>query len=169
LMNQAIHGVDLLTWFAGLPNEVSGSITRRVHLGIEADDTTVATLRFPSGALGTIEATTATWPGWSRRIELCGELGSVTLEDDHIARWEFAQSDADDEAVRDAPRDGALGSGAGAASGISLLGHLRQIGDFVEAVREDRPAAIDGHEGRKAVALIHAIYESARQGTRVSL
>jgi UDP-N-acetyl-2-amino-2-deoxyglucuronate dehydrogenase len=162
LMNQAIHGVDLLQWFAGLPVEVTGWIARRVHTGIQADDTTVANLRFPCGALGTIEATTAAWPGWSRRIEICGEHGSICLEDDDIVRWEFARGEPGDEAIQAGPRDASLGSGAGAASGISITGHLRQISDFVEAVRDDRPPAIDGREGRKAVALVHAIYASAR-------
>jgi predicted dehydrogenase len=169
LMNQAIHGVDLLQWFAGLPIEVSGRMTRRVHTAIQADDTTVASLAFPCGALGCIEATTATFPGWSRRIELCGEQGSICLEDDHIARWDFARAEPEDEAVRSAPRDDALGSGAGSAGSISIAGHLRQIGDFVAAVHEDRPPIVDGHEGRKAVALIHAIYDSARRGAAVRL
>ncbi len=168
LMNQAIHGVDLLQWFAGLPTEVSGWITRRVHLGIEADDTTVASLKFPCGAFGTIEATTAAWPGWSRRIELCGEHGSVCLEDDRISRWDFARPEPEDTDVLAAGND-SLGSGAGAAGGISLAGHLRQIADFVEAVRDDRQPSIDGHEGRKAVALVHAIYESAKKGVAVRL
>lgn len=169
LMNQAIHGLDLLQWFAGLPSEVSGRITRRVHLGIEADDTAVATVRFPGGALGSIEATTATWPGWSQRIELCGEQGAVCLEGDHLARWDFAHALPEDEGVRAAPRDPTLGSGAGAAGGISIAGHLSQIRDFVDAVREGRAPAIDGAEGRKAVALVHAIYESAKRGVAVAV
>jgi UDP-N-acetyl-2-amino-2-deoxyglucuronate dehydrogenase len=164
LMNQAIHGVDLLQWFAGLPAEVSARIARRVHTGIQADDTTVATLLYPDGALGTIEASTALWPGWSRRIELCGERGSICLEDDHIARWDFATPAPEDDAIRHAKRDDALGSGAGVPGGISIAGHLRQIADLVEAVRDNRPPAIDGREGRKAVALVHAIYESAKSG-----
>jgi UDP-N-acetyl-2-amino-2-deoxyglucuronate dehydrogenase len=164
LMNQAIHGVDLLQWFAGLPAEVSGRFTRRVHTGIQADDTTVATLLYPDGALGSLEASTALWPGWSRRIELCGEHGSICLEDDHIARWDFAQTEPGDEAIRAAKRDDSLGSGAGVPGGISLAGHLRQIADLVEAVRDNRPPAIGAREGRKAVALVHAIYESAKSG-----
>lgn len=167
LMNQAIHGVDLLQWFAGLPTEVFGQFARRLHTGIQADDTTVATLRFPDGALGTIEASTALWPGWSRRIEICGERGSVCLEDDHLARWDFADAQPGDDAIRNAPRDNSLGSGAGVPSGISLAGHLRQISDLVAAVRENRAPAIDAREGRKAVALIHAIYESAKAGRPV--
>ncbi len=164
LMNQAIHGVDLLQWFAGLPVEVFAWSTRRVHTGIEADDTTCATLKFADGALGTIEASTALWPGWSRRIEICGESGSVCLEDDHIARWDFAKAEPGDEAIRHAKRDDALGSGAGVPGGISLTGHLRQIGDLVEAIRDNRPPAIGAREGRKAVALVHAIYASAASG-----
>jgi predicted dehydrogenase len=169
LMNQAIHGVDLLLWFAGLPVEVSGRFTRRVHTGIQADDTTVASLLYPDGALGTIEATTAAWPGWSRRIELCGEHGSIALEDDTIVKWDFAKPEPDDEVIRQAKRGDSLGSGAGTPGGISLTGHLRQIEDLVAAVRERRAPAIDGHEGRKAVALVHAIYESARSGNPVKV
>lgn len=167
LMNQAIHGVDLLQWFAGLPTEVSGRFTRRVHTDIQADDTTVATLQFPDGALGTIEASTALWPGWSRRIELCGEHGSIALEDDTIVKWDFAKPEPGDEAIRAAQHDNALGSGAGNPAGISIAGHLRQITDLVEAVRDRRAPAIDAAEGRKAVALVHAIYESARSGKAV--
>jgi predicted dehydrogenase len=167
LMNQAIHAIDLLIWFAGMPELVSGRMARRVHTGIEADDTTVASLTFPCGALGTLEATTAAFPGWSRRIELCGEHGSIALEDDHIARWDFAREQAGDAAVREAPRDAGLGSGAGAAGGIALTGHLRQIEDFVAALETGRAAAIDGREGRKAVQLVHAVYESARTGRPV--
>jgi len=168
IINQAIHGVDLLQWFAGMPVEVFAWSTQRVHK-IESEDTCVAALKFASGAFGAIEGTTATWPGWSRRIEICGEHGAVSLEDDHIARWDFARSEPEDEAVRNAPRDAALGSGAGSAGGISIAGHLFQIRDFVEAVRQRRAPAIDGREGRKAVALVHAIYESAKRGTMVAV
>src|SRR6185436_10463898 len=70
LINQAIHGIDLLQWFAGLPSEVFSWNTRRVHTGIEGEDTATAALRYPNGALGAIEASTAAWSGWQRRIEI---------------------------------------------------------------------------------------------------
>jgi UDP-N-acetyl-2-amino-2-deoxyglucuronate dehydrogenase len=119
--------------------------------------------------MGTIEASTAVWPGWSRRIEICGEHGSACLEDDHIARWDFARAEPDDELIRRAPKDNALGSGAGAPGAISSAGHQRQIQDLVEAIRDNRSPAIDGPEGRKAVALVHALYESARLGQPMRL
>lgn len=168
-MAQAIHGIDLLQWFAGMPSEVFCWSTRRVHTGIEAEDTASATLRFPDGALGTIEASTALWPGWQRRIELCGEYGSVALEDDRIARWEFRETKLGDEVMRAATDTAALGSGASAPNAISFVGHQRQIQDLVNAIRENRRPAVDGHEGRKAVAIVRAMYESAARGEAVKL
>ncbi|WP_221032798.1 Gfo/Idh/MocA family protein [Actomonas aquatica] len=166
VMNQAIHGVDLLQWFAGLPEEVSAFKTRRVHTGIEAEDTAVAVLRFPSGALGTIEATTAAWPGWSLRIELCGENGSVRLEDGVITEWKFRDEEPGDAKIREAG-SAELGSGASNPAGISIEGHKRQIEDLVDAIREQRPLHIDGPESRKAVALITALYQSGETGQPV--
>jgi predicted dehydrogenase len=102
VINQAIHGVDLLQWFAGMPVEVFAWTTQRVH-AIESEDTAVAALKFGSGAFGAIEASTALWPGFSRRIEICGENGSAVMEDDDIARWEFRVAQPQDDAFRGAP------------------------------------------------------------------
>ena len=168
VMNQAIHGLDLLQWFAGLPTEVFAWKTRRVHTGIEAEDTACAALRFADGALGVIEASTALYPGWSRRIELCGETGSIALEDDRIVRWEFRTAEPGDAAVTSTAGD-ALGSGAGAPNAISHEGHKRQIGNLVDHLRTGAPLAIDGPEARKAVALVCALYDSANRGTPVRL
>jgi predicted dehydrogenase len=169
LINQAIHAIDLLQWFAGMPSEVFSWNTRRVHVGIEGEDTAVAALRFPHGVLGAIEATTAAWPGWARRIELCGEKGSVALDGDHIARWEFQEALPEDEAIRAAKDAGELGSGASEPGAISFEGHRRQIQDLIDAVRGNRPVAVDGHEARKAVALIRGLYLSAERGAPVKL
>jgi predicted dehydrogenase len=107
VMNQAIHGVDLLQWLAGMPSEVFAWATRRVH-AIESEDTAVAALRFGSGAFGTLEASTALWPGLARRVEICGENGSAVLEDDDVTRWDFRVSQPEDAGfvprVRSAPR-----------------------------------------------------------------
>lgn len=161
VMNQAIHGVDLLQWFAGMPEEVFGWTTRRVHEKIEAEDTAVAALRFSSGALGVIEASTAAWPGWQRRIEICGETGSAVLEDDHLARWDFREAMPHDDAVRAGTIDASMRSGADAPNAITFQGHLRQIQDLIDAVREGRPPLISGCEARNAVSLINALYASA--------
>jgi UDP-N-acetyl-2-amino-2-deoxyglucuronate dehydrogenase len=169
LINQAIHAIDLLQWFAGLPAEVFAWKTRRVHTGIEAEDTACAALRFAHGGLGVIEASTAIYPGWQRRIEICGEHGSVALEDDNIMRWDFRTPLPGDEEVRAAKPDDRMRSGASAPNAISHHGHLRQIQDLVDALHHGHHLAIDGHEARKTIALIRAIYASAERGVPVKL
>jgi UDP-N-acetyl-2-amino-2-deoxyglucuronate dehydrogenase len=163
IINQAIHGVDLLQWFAGMPVEVFAWSTQRVH-PIESEDTCVAALKFASGALGIIEGTTATWPGWSRRIEICGENGSVVMEDDDIARWDFREARPEDGKIRAMRESAAMGSGAAAPMNIKIEGHVRQIQDFIDGIDEKRPFFIEGLEARKAVALVRAIYDSAASG-----
>lgn len=169
VINQAIHGLDLLQWFAGMPAEVFAWSTRRVHTGIEVEDTACAALKFADGALGAFESSTALWPGWSRRHELCGEHGSIVLEDDRIVRWEFREARPEDDAIRAAGQANALGSGASNPSAISVEGHRRQLQDLVDALREGRAPLLDGPEGRKAVAFVEAIYTSAARGTPVKL
>jgi UDP-N-acetyl-2-amino-2-deoxyglucuronate dehydrogenase len=164
VINQAIHGVDLLQWFAGMPIEVFAWTTRRVHTRIESEDTSVAALKFASGAFGTIEASTALWPGFSRRIEICGENGSAVMEDDDITRWEFRDPRPEDDRIRATRESGAMGSGAAAPMAIKFEGHLRQIQDFIDGILERRPFFIEGAEARKAVALVRAIYDSAASG-----
>jgi UDP-N-acetyl-2-amino-2-deoxyglucuronate dehydrogenase len=169
VINQAIHAVDQLQWFAGMPSEVFAFKTRRVHTAIEAEDTAVAALKFGSGALGTIEASTALWPGWSRRIEITGEHGSVALEDDRLAKWDFCEARPEDDAIRAAGNNNALGSGASNPAAISFEGHRRQLQDLIDALQSNRKPQLDGREGRKAVALVRAIYESAERGAAVKL
>jgi UDP-N-acetyl-2-amino-2-deoxyglucuronate dehydrogenase len=168
LINQAIHGVDLLQWFAGMPVEVFAWTTQRVH-AIESEDTCVASLKFASGALGAIETSTALWPGFSRRIEICGENGSAVMEDDDISRWEFREARPEDDRIRATRESGAMGSGAAAPMAIKFEGHLRQIQDFIDGIREQRPFFIEGSEARKAVALVRAVYDSASTGKPVRM
>ena len=134
---------------------------------IESEDTAVAALKFGSGAFGTIEASTALWPGSARRIEICGEHGSAVMEDDDITRWEFRVAEAGDDAIRAAREKSAKGSGAANPMAINFEGHRRQIQDFIDGIRDNRPFFIEGTEARKAVALVRAIYDSADCGQPV--
>jgi predicted dehydrogenase len=91
-----------------------------VHLGIEAEDTECASLHFGSGALGTIEATTAAYPGWERRIEICGESGGAAIEYECIVRWEFREATAADAPLLASAHNLSAGSGAGAPDQINF-------------------------------------------------
>lgn len=168
LMNQGIHAVDLLQWCLGLPRTVFAWSGRRFHTGIQSEDTVAATLRFASGALGSIEASTAHFPGWARRIEIGGGDGSAALEDDRIVQWDFRVAQPEDEAIRGRPADARLAGGAGSPA-IGAEGHIRQYQEFASALRAGRAPALTGREGRKAVALVSAVYASAEAGRPIDL
>jgi predicted dehydrogenase len=168
-MNQAIHAIDLLQWFAGMPAELTALTGRCVHTGIQVEDTLSAVLRFPQGAMGTIEASTAVFPGWAQAIDLCGEHGSARLEDDRLVRWDFREERPEDAGLRAAAASTALRSGAAAPNAIGIEGHRRQIQNLIDAIRGVHPLALDAAEARKAVALVCALYRSASVGGAVSL
>ncbi|TWT90167.1 Glucose--fructose oxidoreductase precursor [Pseudobythopirellula maris] len=170
LMNQAIHTVDLLLWLMGPVEQVCAQTATLAHERIEVEDTAVATLRFASGALGVIQATTAAWPGYLKRIELHGDSGSAILEEESIRAWDFAKPRKSDAKVREAMNRGdEHGGGAGDPAAIGHHAHAKQFADFIAAIRAERSPAIDGHEGRRSVELILAIYKSAKSGKPVSL
>jgi UDP-N-acetyl-2-amino-2-deoxyglucuronate dehydrogenase len=169
VMNQGVHAVDMLQWFAGMPEEVFAWKTRRVHTGIEAEDTAVASLRFAGGAFGTIEATTAAYPGFNKRLEICGEHGSVILEDDRILSWNFREARPEDDAIRAAGQTVDMGSGSSDPTKINFYGHQLQLQDLVDAIQQNRRPAVEGREARNAVALIRALYQSAETGAPVKV
>jgi len=170
LMNQAIHNVDLLLWMMGPATHVSGFTSTLAHERIEVEDTAVACIRFKSGALGVIEATTSVHPGYPKTIAIHGDKGTAVIEQEDILRWDFTpESDADKALkARFAQKVGASG-GSSDPSAISHVYHARQLADFVQAIESGRSPAVDGREGRRAVELILAIYRSGRTGQTVAL
>jgi predicted dehydrogenase len=170
LMNQAIHNVDLLLWMMGPVTRICGFADRLAHERIEVEDTAVACLRFASGALGVIEATTSVHPGLPKTIAVHGDRGTAVIEQEDVLRWDFAEEKESDQAVRQrfAQKVGASG-GASDPSAISHVYHARQLTDFVEALQTGRAPLVDGREGRKAVEVILAIYRSAETGRVVDL
>lgn len=170
LMNQAIHNVDLLLWMMGDPTHVAGFAATLAHERIEVEDTAVAVLRFKGGALGVIQATTSVHPGYPKTIAVHGDKGSAVIEQEDVLRWDFAPETDEDRRVRErfAAKVGASG-GAADPKAISHEGHRRQLADFVDAVQSDRAPQVDGREGRRAVAVIEAVYESNRTGRAVEV
>jgi predicted dehydrogenase len=170
LINQAIHSVDLLTWLMGPVVEIQANTATLAHERIEVEDVAVATLRFANGALGTLEATTAAFPGYLKRIEIHGSEGSALLEEEDLKGWDFAKPRKEDKAILDEmKKHKSTGGGASDPSAIGHHGHAIQFRDFVEAVKKNRPPAIDGHEGRRSVEIILAVYKAAETGKPVKL
>jgi predicted dehydrogenase len=167
LMNQGIHFVDLLLWLMGPVQSVTAYADTLLH-SVEVEDTLVASLRFQSGALGVIEATTTAFPHLSDRLEIVGTQGAVCIEDGQLRFKYFADEDGADVGLYGLKSD----CGLRAAKEISLTGeggHAAQIADFCSAIREGRPPAVDDWEGRQSLALITAVYESARTGREVNM
>ena len=170
LMNQAIHSVDLLLWLMGDVVEVSAYTSLLAHERIEVEDVATATLRFKSGALGVIEATTAAYPGTLKKIEIAGSHGMAILEEEDIVKWEFAEANETDKRLR-VEMLGRTKTGGGAAdpAAIGHQAHAALFQSFLDALHSNTPLAIDGREGRRSVELILAIYESAKTGKKVML
>ena len=170
MMNQAIHSVDLLVWLMGPVKQISAMTSTLPHERIEVEDVAVANLKFESGALGVIEATTTAYPGALKRIEICGSEGSAVLEEEDIKQWDFANETPEDKSIRD-EMSGKTESGGGASdpSAIDHGGHTHLFEEAVAAINENRPSILDGYEGRRSVEVICAVYESARTGKIVNL
>lgn len=162
--NQASHHVDLLQWMLGDVESVFAK-TSTALVNIETEDTGVVILRFKNGALGVIEATTATRPkDLEGSISLLGEKGSVEIAGfavNEMKTWNFTETQAgDDEVVakyRNLPPN------------VYGFGHTEYLNKVVESIREGRSALVDGLEGRKSLELISAIYESVETGKEVFL
>jgi UDP-N-acetyl-2-amino-2-deoxyglucuronate dehydrogenase len=164
LMNQGIHGVDLLRYLMGPVKSVTAH-ARTLARKIEVEDTAVAILEFQNGALGVIEATTSVYPGSTRRLEVNGDRGSVVLEENSIVRWDIqGQTQPPDILAEHAQSDTSSNPGA-----FGVEGHLYQISDLVDAIFNDRRPVVDGKEGRNALEIILAVYRSSSAGELVLL
>jgi UDP-N-acetyl-2-amino-2-deoxyglucuronate dehydrogenase len=160
LLNQGVHYVDLLRWCMGPVDEVTAVCATRAHQ-IEAEDVAVATLRFASGAVGTIVASTAVFPGFAQRLEITGTNGTVLVEDGEIARADLR--DGGDR--RASQPDGAAAAADPAA--LTVAGHAAQIADFLTAIEQGRQPLVSAQSGRDALEIVCAVYESARTGRPV--
>jgi predicted dehydrogenase len=164
IMNQSIHSIDLLQWIAGPVKRVSAYAASRIHPQIEVEDTLSASVRFESGAFGTIMGTTAMFPGNPARIEIGGENGTAVSEAG-LKTYKFRdERPADKELVeRVNATAGNLVRGAGAATDIGVDLHARNISAILASWEAGTDAETSGEEGRKSVSIINALYESARQ------
>ncbi len=183
LMNQAIHTVDLMQWFAAatmpdLPREanpveqVFAYTARRGHDPklIEVEDTATVTMRFRNGAVGQILAATSMYPGQRRRYTVSGRDGSVEVVEDELATYQFRTPHEHDDAIRERfSKPTTHAGGASNPMAIDYRPHKRNIEDFLASLDDKREPLLTGEESLKAVAIIEACYESARSGKSVTV
>ncbi len=152
LMNQGIHGVDILQYLVGGVKSIA-SIVRTLSHDIEVEDTAVASLEFESGALGVIVASTATHPGFEREIRINGTRGAIEITENQIVRLVI---DGKEEPCT--KFEGA--SGASSNTAISHAEHSKQLASFIRVLNGEACEYVDEFEGKKAVEIIETIYKN---------
>lgn len=165
LMNQCIHGIDLLRWMMGDDVvEVYGVTRQRQHDYLEAEDVGMAVVKFANGAIGTVEGTTNVFPrNLEETLFLFGENGTVKVggtSTNNIDVWDFADTAEGDEANRGLEEQ---------TSNVYGNGHTALYADMVQAIREDRKPYVDAVAGRNALEMVLAIYKSQKTGEPVML
>jgi predicted dehydrogenase len=178
LMNQGIHTLDLLVWMLGAPVEVSAWTARLAHERIEVEDTAVATIRFANRALAVVHTTTAAYPGVSTRLQIHGDRGSAIIDNDRLEFFHVAPAGAL------VPDYGAIGDGnqvdqvlarqrpdrvAASDPGALSDAHRDQYRDFLDSISERREPRVGITDATTTLAVILAIYESAKTGAPVNL
>lgn len=165
LMNQCIHGIDLLRWMMGDEvEEVYGVTRQQFHHYLEAEDVGMAVVKFKNGAIGTIEGTTNVYPkNLEETLYIFGETGTVKIggtSTNNIDVWNFA-----DENAADAQKKGLQE----ATSNVYGNGHTSLYADVIDAIEHDRKPYVDAVAGRNALEMILAIYKSQQTGAPVRL
>lgn len=164
LANQASHHIDLLEWMMGPVESIFAKATTRL-VKIECEDTAVAVLKFRSGALGVIEATTATRPtDLEGSISILGEKGTVEIGGfalNEMKTWRFTNETAEDKEI--------LQNFKTNPPNVYGYGHQEYLAHVVDCIENKREALVAGLEGRKSLELISAIYESIETGKEVYL
>jgi predicted dehydrogenase len=164
LINQAIHGIDIVRWLAGPVQEVCGFWQLGALHKIESEDVVNAVMRFASGATGVVQAATAFWPGYTERTEFHGTKGTAIISGDKLTTW-----DVHDDSGDPAPVARDVASGASDPMAISLEPFERQFRDFGEAITSGRKPLVAGEQGYQALEVVDAIYRSCRSGQKVAL
>lgn len=165
LMNQCIHGIDLLRWMmGGEVEEVFGVTKQQFHDYLECEDIGTAIVKFKNGAVGIIEGTTNVYPqNLEETLYLFGETGTVKLggkSTNNIDVWDFADENEADQKNKGLEE---------VTSNVYGNGHTSLFADVMDAIVNDRKPYIDATDGRNALEMILAIYESAATGKPVKL
>ncbi len=163
LISQAIHTLDLMLSLAGDVAEVTGYATTTPVHRMETEDMVCAAARFASGAHGTIDATTAAYPGFAERIELACERGTASL-----AGTSLLVQFQDGRRIEVAPDQSAGGTGADPMA-FPHHYHRSVMADFVEAIRAGRAPRVTGEEALRVHRLIDALIETGRTGHPVRI
>ena len=165
LMNQCIHGIDLLRWMMGDEiEEIYGVTRQQFHNYLEAEDVGMAVIKFKNGAIGTVEGTTNVYPkNLEETLYIFGEKGTVKIggtSTNNIDVWEFSdeiEGDIKNKELKEA------------TSNVYGNGHTSLFTDVIDAIENNRSPYVDAIAGRNALEVVLAIYKSQKTGKAVKL
>lgn len=166
LMNQGVHLVDLLIHLLGPVSSVYARGKTAAHK-MECEDLALVSMEFESGVLGNLCVTTASYPGAAETLAVTGSSATVVLEAGSVLSWQTDErSDYD---LAPGPHGGGPNAPSAAAGSrnLAVTAHRAQLQDVVNAIREGRPPAVTGADGRKALELVRAAYDSFTSGQPV--
>ncbi|MCK4465463.1 MAG: Gfo/Idh/MocA family oxidoreductase [Bacteroidales bacterium] len=168
-ITQGSHGIDLLLYMMGDVEKIYAKIDTVAHINIEVEDIAIAILTYKNGAYGRLQTASATNPGQGNVFDINGTLGTVVLVEDKITSW--AVSDSKETLAKETITGikGKASTAASSASEFPVEGHIKQVKNFISAVRTGEELICSGEEGRRSLQLIAALYESARRGEEVYL
>ena len=171
LMNQGIHYLDLLLWAMGPAAEVTAICATQAHQ-VEVEDTTLALVRFASGAVGTVLSSTAAYPGFDQRLEITGTNGTVIVSNGAITRRALANDRLTEPAgvtPATAVTPATEPTAAANPAGIDPSSHAAQIADLLAAIDNGHQPAVTAESARATLQVICSVYESARTGRPVAV
>ena len=165
LMNQCIHGIDLLRWMlGGEVEEVYGATRQQYHSYLEAEDIGMAVVKFKNGTIGTIEGTVNVYPqNLEETLYLFGEKGTVKLGGkscNNIDVWNFADETEEDQKNKGLEE---------ATSNVYGNGHTSLFADVIDAIQKDREPYVSAVDGRNALEMVLSIYKSQKTGLPIKL
>lgn len=156
LMNQGVHGVDMINWMMGGIESVDARCERLVW-DIEVEDTAVVRVKYKNGAMGVIEGATTAYPGLDTVFSIHGTRGSVSFGDEGFYYWKL-----EDKTIPMPEISGSMG-GLNCQYNTTNYGHTYLVEDMAMSVIEDRNPNITGEDAKNSVEVILNIYKSSKE------
>lgn len=162
VINQSIHTIDLLQWMLGDMESIYAYTVNSTHDGIEAEDNAVAAMKFKNGSIGVFQASTSILPAQERTIELNGTKGTLLLRGDKL----FLKEDNEKVESLESPKP--VGA-SDPLDGLDYENHLKQYKQIIHSILADTEPVVSGEESLKSLAVVEAIYQSAKKRKPVSI
>lgn len=160
---QGIHTIDLMIWFLGDVKGVKGYVANRLHKNIDVEDSAMASIQFANGSLGSISASTSSYPGFPARLDILGTQGSLTVEGDRLVSYESKIDTVPPEVKSRSAKS------TDSPSDVAVEPFVAQYKDVIESIHKNKEPIVSAEEAFKAYKLVDAIYKSSETGSEITI